>query len=243
MEDIKTINVDGIDYAIKDEVARTSIGELSKAVDGLSNQKPPVQRIESLDESNLANLRDLESGSYVLYGYFRPYAGAAAILPFDNLLVNVFHVDEGSHLFEFSTANSEVNFIEILVDETADDGFTYTRTPINLLELHGLKDRVAELEAKATAFIGKRIDDLELLAENWQTVDNEKHIQEFSVATMTLNTEVTHAIDDDTVAILQEKEISLSTKNVGGKVVVTATGAKPTMDYTIQIKLEEVTWL
>lgn len=165
MADIKNIRVDGVDYDIKDETARNSIGDLSQlntdakddlvsALNELSanagSGSCSIQRIESLDESNLKNLRDLEAGSYVLYGYFRPYAGAANILPFDNLLVNVYRADEGSHLFEFSTANSEVNFIEILVDDTADDGYTYTRTPINMLELTATVAKVGNLDELAT---------------------------------------------------------------------------------------------
>ena len=150
MADIKSIQVDGIDYAIKDETARNSIGNLEATVTELSAKTDPIQRVESLDESNLKNLRDLETGSYVLYGYFRPYAGASNYLPFDNLLVNVYHVDEGSHLFEFSTANSEVNFIEILVDSTADSGFTYSRTAISMLELNGLIGKMGNLNELAT---------------------------------------------------------------------------------------------
>ena len=150
MADIKSIQVDGIDYAIKDEAARESIGNLESAVNELSGKTGPIQRVESLDESNLKNLRDLETGSYVLYGYFRPYAGASSYLPFDNLLVNVYHVDEGSHLFEFSTANSEVNFIEILVDASAESGFTYSRTAISMLELNGLIGKLGNLNELAT---------------------------------------------------------------------------------------------
>lgn len=165
MADIKNIQVDGVDYAIKDESARNSIGDLSQLTTeakddlvsalnelsaGAGSGSGPIQRIESLDESNLLNLRDLETGSYVLYGYFRPYAGASNYLPFDNLLVNVYHVDEGSHLFEFSTANSEVNFIEILVDSTADSGFTYSRTAINMLELSGLIAKLGNLDDLTT---------------------------------------------------------------------------------------------
>ena len=165
MADIKSIQVDGIDYAIKDESARSNIGDLSQlateakgdlvsALNELSanagSGSSPIQRVESLDESNLKNLRDLTTGSYVLYGYFRPYAGASSYLPFDNLLVNVYHVDEGSHLFEFSTANSEVNFIEILVDSTADSGFTYSRTAISMLELNGLIGKLGNLNELAT---------------------------------------------------------------------------------------------
>lgn len=98
-------------------------------------------------------------------------------------------------------------------------------------------------KVKAIDFIGKRIDEITLLAANWQMVEEEKYIQEFDIPTVTPTTEVTHAIDDETIKILQDKMLTLSTKNVGGKVVVTATGVRPTLDYTIQIKLEEVTWL
>ena len=162
---IKNIQVDGVDYAVKDETARNSIGDLSQLATeakddlvsalnelsaGAGSGSGPIQRIESLDESNLKNLRDLETGSYVLYGYFRPFAGAPNYLPFDNLLVNVYHVNEGSHLFEFSTANSEVNFIEILVDASAEGGHTYSRTAFNLLELNGLIDKVGNLAELAT---------------------------------------------------------------------------------------------
>lgn len=165
MADIKSIQVDGIDYAIKDESARSNIGDLSQlateakgdlvsALNELSanagSGSSPIQRVESLDESNLKNLRDLTTGSYVLYGYFRPYAGASNYLPFDNLLVNVYHVDEGSHLFEFSTANSEVNFIEILVDASAEGGHTYSRTAISMLELNGLIGKLGNLNELAT---------------------------------------------------------------------------------------------
>ena len=165
MADIKNIQVDGVDYAVKDETARNSIGDLSQLATeakddlvsalnelsaGAGSGSGPIQRIESLDESNLKNLRDLETGSYVLYGYFRPYAGASSYLPFDNLLVNVYHVDEGSHLFEFSTANSEVNFIEILVDASAEGGHTYSRTAINMLELNGMVSKLGNLDELAT---------------------------------------------------------------------------------------------
>lgn len=165
MADIKSIQVGGVDYAVKDESARNSIGDLSQLTTeakddlvsalnelsaGAGSGSGPIQRIESLDESNLKNLRDLETGSYVLYGYFRPFAGASNYLPFDNLLVNVYHVDEGSHLFEFSTANSEVNFIEILVDASAEGGHTYSRTAINMLELSGLAGKLGNLDELAT---------------------------------------------------------------------------------------------
>lgn len=181
MADIKSIQVDGIDYAIKDESARSNIGDLSKlateakgdlvsALNELSanagSGSSPIQRVESLDESNLKNLRDLATGSYVLYGYFRPYAGASNYLPFDNLLVNVYHVDEGSHLFEFSTANSEVNFIEILVDATAEGGHTYSRTAISMLELNGLIGKMGNLNELATTEKGSVVAAINEVAQS-----------------------------------------------------------------------------
>ena len=32
-----------------------------------------ITRVESLDTQNLVNLRDLDSGQYIIYGYFSPY--------------------------------------------------------------------------------------------------------------------------------------------------------------------------
>lgn len=111
----------------------------------------PIQYIESLDESNLVNLRDLATGSYVLYGYFKPYAGAPNTLTIDTQLINVARKSAGSHVLIFSTLNSVVNFLEILVDSSAESGFTYNRTDIKLTDLYGLIAKVSDLEKTVTA--------------------------------------------------------------------------------------------
>lgn len=221
-----------------------------------------IQRIESLDENNLKNLRDLTSGSYVLYGYFRPYAGSSNILPFDNLLVNVYRVDEGSHLFEFSTANSEVNFIEILVDDTADDGFAYARTPISMMDLFDLIAKVGNLDELTTTVKGsivgavnevaamarsggavEYVTNVDLPAANWQTAKEGQYYQDFEISAVTPTSRVTIGFDAAQLFILQDKVITFSAENEDGVVRIYATGDKPTLDYTVQINIKEVVWL
>lgn len=231
-------------FQMKDATARQMAQNALDAIENASGGSDSsggecnVQRIES-DSNNYVYLRDLASGVYILYGYFRPYNGASSRLAFENVLVNVVADATESHILALTTVNSKVDFITIAVDSTQESGYAYTRTNISMVDLHGLIARVEALEATAIA----RIDTITLLAANWQTLEDEKHTQEFTIPTVTENTYVSHAIDEDTAAILQDKMISLSTKNDGGKVVVTATGTKPTLDYTIQIKLEEVTWI
>lgn len=162
MPDIKDILVGGVLYDIKDATAREQIGDLSaldtsaadlvsainaaaKSGGGDSN----VQRVES-DTSNYVYLRDLASGIYILYGYFRPYSGAASRLVFDNVLVSVAADDTGSHILAFSTVNSKVDFITIEVDATQTSGFAYSRTSISLLNLHSLIEQVGSLDSLAT---------------------------------------------------------------------------------------------
>lgn len=109
-----------------------------------------IQRIES-DSSNYVYLRDLASGLYVLYGYFRPFSGSGTRLVYDNVLASVAADDTGSHILTFDTVNSKVNFVEVLVDSTQTSGFSYTRTAISLLDLHGLLARAEALEGLISA--------------------------------------------------------------------------------------------
>jgi len=95
-----------------------------------------VTRIESTEENGIRNLRELDSGIYILYGYWNAYPGAPDYMPFDNRLVTVEKQTAGSHLFVFQTLNARVDFHEILVDESAADGFTHTWEQIDLLTMH-----------------------------------------------------------------------------------------------------------
>ena len=110
-----------------------------------------IKRVESLDTSNLVQLRDLDTGVYMLYGYFSPYANSDTSMIFNDTIVMISRKDAGTHLMCLTALNCKINFLEILVDETAATGYTYTRTDINLLDLHGLIARVEALEEAANA--------------------------------------------------------------------------------------------
>lgn len=105
----------------------------------------PIKYVESLDESNLVNLRDLESDLYMLYGYFKPFPGSDSTLIVDRGFYMVTRVDEGSHLLSISPLNFRMTCHEILVDDTNEKGFTYTNTRISLLDLY---NTVKEMEKK-----------------------------------------------------------------------------------------------
>lgn len=109
-----------------------------------------IKRVESLDTSSpekLVQLRDLDSGVYMLYGYFSPYRGSDTSMIFNDTIVSIARKDAGTHLMCLTALNCKINFLEILVDETSPAGHTYKRTDINLLDLHGLIARVEALEA------------------------------------------------------------------------------------------------
>lgn len=111
-----------------------------------------IKRVESLDTSSpekLVQLRDLDTGVYMLYGYFSPYAGSDTSMIFSDTIVCISRKTAGTHLMCLTALNCKINFLEILVDESAPGGHTYTRTDINLLDLHGLVARVEALEAAA----------------------------------------------------------------------------------------------
>lgn len=104
-----------------------------------------IQRVESMDEQNLVQLRDLTTGLYVLYGYFSPYSNSHMTMTFDNTMVVVTQKTAGSHLLVFTGTNSKVNFLQIMVDSTAAAGYTYTRTDFVLYDMHSLIAKVGEL--------------------------------------------------------------------------------------------------
>lgn len=121
---------------------RTTTGDKQIDYNSLANLPTiPFQYIESLDTSNLVNLRDLESGCYVLYGKFRPYAGAANILTFSSSLqVNVVTKTAGTHVQVLYPVNNVVQFLSI-TDESYERKYVY---------LNDLQDAVGDLSDLTT---------------------------------------------------------------------------------------------
>ena len=100
-----------------------------------------VQYVESLDESNLVNLRDLTDGPYILYGYFHPYEGSPDTIPFDRAFASVINLTAGSHIMVYNPRNFKFDCYEVLGNAT--DGYTYTLENIGMLDL---QQRLAALE-------------------------------------------------------------------------------------------------
>ena len=119
----------------------TMLGGLQSTVDSLrelieqggtgggSGNDCGIQFVASTDTSNLLNLRDFESGTYVLSGRFRPYAGSTATVSFASaLLVNIITKTAGTHVQVFYPVNNCVQFLDITDD-------SYERTNVYLNDL------------------------------------------------------------------------------------------------------------
>ena len=96
----------------------------------------PIKYLNSLDTENIVYMRDIQDGYYIFNGYFRPYPNCASTLICSETYFSVVRKDAGSHLMSISPLNFKITCYEILVDDTAEDGFTYTRTVISLLDLY-----------------------------------------------------------------------------------------------------------
>lgn len=88
-----------------------------------------IQRIESTDTENMVVLRDLESGTYVLYGKFKPYAGADSTMTFSSgLLVSLIKRTADTQVQVFYPVNNCVQHLTITDTE-------YTRKDVYLNDL------------------------------------------------------------------------------------------------------------
>lgn len=97
--------------------------------DGAGGGGGAIQRIESTDTENMVVLRTLESGSYVLYGRFKPYEGADSTMTFSSgLLVNVIKRTADTHIQIFYPVNNCVQHLTITDTE-------YTRKDVYLNDL------------------------------------------------------------------------------------------------------------
>lgn len=94
-----------------------------------------IKPLESLDKENIMSMRDITDGYYIMTGYFHPYPNSPSTIIMDTMYVSVTRLDEGSHLMSISPLNFRITCYEILVDDTAEDGFVYNSWRISLLDL------------------------------------------------------------------------------------------------------------
>lgn len=89
----------------------------------------------------------------------------------------------------------------------------------------------------------KHIKEVELLAANWQTQKEGVYYQTPDIPGVTPNSDLGLRLDDETIELLQDKVLSFRIANENGVAKIKAIGDKPTRDYTVQITIEEVTWI
>ena len=127
------------------DITEADEGKILMIKDGLPAWgKMPIKYVESVSSNSedILSLRDLESGCYVLYGTFTPYAGSNRYVKFtSDLVVNVIKGTLSgvgtSHLQVFYPVSNVVQFLDI-TDES------YTKTDVKLNEL---LTRVSALES------------------------------------------------------------------------------------------------
>ena len=118
---------------------------------------PPstVPRVESFDFDNMVNLRDIDSGSYILYGKFKPHSGSDTTLTFEaNILVNIL---KGSSISQVQAFYPNKNCIQYL--KITDD--SYERSDVYLNDL-ATKDYVDQIDIGGIV----RYDRTQELSEN-----------------------------------------------------------------------------
>ena len=110
---------------------KLSASQLEAMEDGIIACDTKITYIASTDTENLVSLRDLASGTYVLYGKFRPYSGSTATISFaSNLLVNIVTKTTGTHVQVFYPVNNVVQFLNI-----TDDSYERTNIYLNNLKV------------------------------------------------------------------------------------------------------------
>lgn len=228
--ELKKLTVDASNgsytFEVVDAEAREMAQEALDAVNASGGSGDcNIQRIESLDESTLKNLRDLDSGTYILYGYFNPYSGSPDSITIDNCFAAAVHLNAGSHVMVYNPRNFKIDCYEILVDDTADDGFTYNKVSVSMLDL------------RTNSAV--RVDEVTLLAENWVGDDN-PYSQVVTIDGITANSQIDLTPDVEQLAIFYDKSIAFVTENDDGVVTVYAIGQKPENDYTVQVTITEV---
>ena len=200
---------------------------------GVNVASSPITRVESLEETGLRNLRELESGTYILYGYFTPYPGAEDSITIDNCIAAVVHLNAGSHVMVYNPRNFKIECYEIL---EGDGNYTYTRNVVSLLNISKL------LENGGGS--AKRVAEVYLPAAEWQTEEDGTYFQLKEIPTVTEldSLEVTFGVQQ--LKIMQDKVFTFFAEyHEDGVAKIYVLGDMPTLDYTVQVHIEEVVWI
>lgn len=140
--------------------ARTNIGAIE--INDIPSQSIP--KIESLDKTNVKFLRDLEDGTYVLQGYFKPYTGANSSFVFDTgALVIVSNTGTATNIQLFDPYNNQIQHLNI-TDSACEKTYVFLNKIGNLSSLkttakdtlvNAINEAASEIPAVTAADNGK----------------------------------------------------------------------------------------
>ena len=167
--------------------------------DVLSNLPPQaVLRVDSLDTDNMVVLRDLDSGSYILNGRFKPYSGSASAMTFgSNLLVNVLRSTDNSQIQIFYPYNNCVQYLKIT--DTA-----YERTNIYLNDI-ATKDYVDQIDINGIV----RYDRIQELSENEKQQARENIGFDSAVMSAMIDVGIAPVVLDEDGSVLVDEDNSI----------------------------------
>ena len=179
--------------------------------------------------------KGMESGSYVLYGYFTPYSGAPETFTIDNCFTAVVHLNAGSHVMVYNPRNFKLDCYEVLVSEDTAEGYTYTKVSVSILDVSALLENGGGSITYAK--------EVELLAANWQTEKEGRYYQTFDIPKANTNSKMDVGLSETALEIMQDKVLTITATFRDGVTRVYALGDKPTQDFVVHISFEDVVWL
>ena len=105
----------------------------------LLNMRFPVNYLESLDSANMVNLRDLDSGTYILKGKFRPFEGSTHIYTFSSgMLLSIIKQATTSYVQIFYSKDNTIQYLEI-------GDSSVTRKDAKLINMESIANKVTDI--------------------------------------------------------------------------------------------------
>ena len=109
----------------------------------LLNMRFPVNYLESLDSENMVNLRDLDSGTYILKGKFRPFEGSTHIYTFSSgMLLSIIKQETTSYVQIFYSRDNTIQYLEI-------GDSSVTRKDAKLINMESIANKVTDINEES----------------------------------------------------------------------------------------------
>ena len=109
----------------------------------LLNMRFPVNYLESLDSENMVNLRDLDSGTYILKGKFRPFEGSTHIYTFSSgMLLSIIKQETTSYVQIFYSKDNTIQYLEI-------GDSSVTRKDAKLINMESIANKVTDINEES----------------------------------------------------------------------------------------------